>query len=208
MTYRVVSCWLKMLVRKVRANITKCGYNDLMSPDNKRNTKTDELKDLNQLTPREFNICIDADGMWFHEGGLISRPAMVKLFASVLHREANGSYWLVTPVERGTITVADAPFIAVALSVTGSGPEQEISFTTNVGDEVILSLEHPLTVRQPPHSLAGNLTIGVAPYILVRDRLEAKLNRPVFYELAKYATSNGQGELGVWSCGNFFLLEV
>ena len=67
------------------------------------------FKELRQLTPQEFDIRIAADGSWYHEGGLIGRPALVKLFSTVLRREADGSYWLVTPVERGRIEVEDAP---------------------------------------------------------------------------------------------------
>ena len=179
-----------------------------MKSRNKPHAGADALKGLKRPAPQVFDIYIDADGEWFHEGGLIRRPALVKLFASVLCREADGSYWLVTPVERGTITVADAPFMAIALSVTGSGIEQQISFTTNVEDLVVLSSDHPLTMRQPSVASEDNIATGVAPYILVRDRLEAKLNRSVFYELAEYVTSNDQGEFGVWSSGSFFRLEA
>lgn len=178
-----------------------------MAPDQTPNSLADALKGLKQPVAQEFDIHIDAEGAWFHEGGLIRRLALVKLFASVLRREADGSYWLVTPVERGTITVADAPFMAVSLAVTGAGTDQQISFTTNVDDTVILSADHPLTMRQPPNGAEGDTTMAAVPYIHVRDRLEAKVNRPVFYELANCATSNDQGVFGVWSSGSFFRLE-
>ena len=178
-----------------------------MGPDHTKNRPADALKSPNEPVAQEFNIHIDADGAWFHEGGLIRRPALVKLFASILRREADGSYWLVTPVERGTITVADAPFIAVSIAVTGVGIDQQISFTTNVDNTVILSADHPLTMRQLPDDAKGDSTTATVPYVHVRDRLEAKLNRPVFYELAGYATSNDQGVFGVWSSGSFFRLE-
>ncbi len=179
-----------------------------MASDQATNSSANVLRGLKQPVAQEFNIHIDCDGAWFHEGGLIRRPALVKLFASILRREADGSYWLVTPVERGTITVADAPFIAVSLAVIGAGIDQQISFTTNVDDTVILSADHPLTVRQLPNGVESAVTKPAVPYIHVRDGLEAKLNRPVFYELADYATRNGQGLFGVWSSGNFFRLEL
>ena len=91
-----------------------------------------ELQKLHQPVPQEFDIRIAADGSWFHEGGLIGRPALVKLFASVLQREADGTYWLVTPVERGRIEVEDAPFIGVSVNIEGKGLEQQITITTNV----------------------------------------------------------------------------
>ena len=178
-----------------------------MGPDQTPNSPADALKRLKPPVAQEFDIHINADGTWFHEGGVIRRPALVKLFASVLRREEDGSYWLVTPIERGTITVADAPFLAVSLAIAGAGTDQQISFTTNVDDTVILSADHPLTMRQLPNDAEGDITTAKVPYIHVRDRLEAKLNRPVFYELAGYATTNDQGVFGVWSSGSFFRLE-
>ena len=97
--------------------------------------------------------------------------------------------------------------MAVSLAVTGAGTDQQISFTTNVDDTVILSADHPLTMRQPPNIAEGDTTMAAVPYIYVRDRLEAKVSRPVFYELADCATSNDQGVFGVWSSGSFFRLE-
>lgn len=179
-----------------------------MSADHKPQSQADSLTGLKQLIPQKFDIHIDSDGAWFHEGGLIRRPSLVKLFASILRREADGSYWLVTPVECGTITVADVPFVVTTLTVTGSGTGQQISFTTNIGDMVVLSDDHPLEMRLLPDAGDCDKTILLAPYVIVRDRLEAKLNRPVFYELAEYATTNNQGVFGVWSSGRFFLLEA
>lgn len=178
-----------------------------MSSDQRPQNTADALKALKQAEPQKFDIHIDADGAWFHEGGLIRRPALVKLFASILRRNLDGSYWLVTPTERGTITVADAPFMAVSLAVSGTGNDQQISFKTNVDDTVTLSSEHPLIMRQPKKVGDANSCRVAVPYIFVRDHLEAKLNRPVFYELAEYATSNDEGVFGVWSGGNFFRLE-
>jgi hypothetical protein len=178
-----------------------------MSSDHIPSSPSDALEGLKQPVPQEFDIHIDADGSWFHEGGLVRRPALVKLFSSVLRRETDGSFWLVTPVERGTITVADAPFMIISLAVTGTGADQQITFTTNVEDRVTLSADHPLTMRQPPIGADSEAGVAAAPYIHVRDRLEAKVSRPVFYELANYATSNDEGVFGVWSSGNFFRLE-
>lgn len=178
-----------------------------MSSDHSPPCPTESLNGLEQPVPKEFDIHIDAEGAWFHEGGLIRRPALVKLFSSVLRREADGSFWLVTPVERGTITVADAPFMIIALAVVGTGADQQIIFTTNVEDRVTLSADNPLIMRQSPNDADAESSLAAVPYVYVRDRLEAKVNRPVFYELADYATSNGEGVFGVWSSGSFFKLE-
>ena len=160
------------------------------------------FKELRQPTPQEFDIRIAADGSWYHEGGLIGRPALVKLFSTVLRREADGSYWLVTPVERGRIEVEDAPFIITSLTVSGEGGTSRLTFRTNVDDEVHLGPDNPLAMRVPPQG-GGDLR----PYIMVRDGLEALVARPVFYELAEMSEPGPDGLLGVWSGGSFFPLE-
>ena len=160
------------------------------------------FKELRQPTPQEFDIRIAADGRWYHEGGLIGRPSLVKLFSTVLRREADGSYWLVTPVERGRIEVEDSPFIITALAVSGEGEARQLTFRTNVDDEVHLGPGNPLAMRMPPRG--GD---GLRPYIMVRDGLEALVARPVFYELAEMSQPGPDGLLGVWSGGAFFALE-
>jgi len=153
--------------------------------------------------PQVFDIHIAADGSWFHEGGLIRRPALVRLFASVLQRDSDGGYWLVTPVERGSITVADAPFVVTAMTCENAGRDQTIHFRTNVDDSVTLTVATPLRMHPP----AGVPDGQPLPYVLVRDGLEAKLARPVFYELAALAVPDDKGRLGVWSGGHFFRLD-
>ena len=160
------------------------------------------FKELRQPTPQEFDIRIAADGSWYHEGGLIGRPALVKLFSTALRREADGSYWLVTPVERGRIEVEDAPFIITALAVSGAGEAQQLTFRTNVDDEVHLGPGNPLAMRMPPQG--GE---DLRPYIMVRDGLEALVARPVFYELAEMSETGPDGLLGFWSGRAFFALE-
>ena len=160
------------------------------------------LTELRQPTPQEFDIRIAADGSWYHEGGLIGRPALVKLFSTVLRREADGSYWLVTPVERGRIDVEDAPFIVTSLAVSGEGETRQLTFRTNVDDEVHLGPDNALSMRMPPQG--GD---DLRPYIMVRDGLEALVARPVFYELAEMSQPGPDGLLGVWSGGAFFALE-
>ena len=176
----------------------------------------DALRQISKPTPQAFDIRIAADGCWYHEGGLIGRPALVKLFASVLQREADGSYWLVTPIERGTIMVEDAPFIITAMSCDGDGRDQKIRFTTNVDDTILLGRDHPLVMRPPASSDAGSgrqASLGDAspelrPYVKVRGALEALVARPVFYEIAEQSVAGADGRFGVWSDGVFFSLEA
>jgi hypothetical protein len=148
----------------------------------------------------DLGMLIARDGTWFYRGSPISRPRLVKLFASVLRREADGSYWLVTPVERGRVIVEDAPFLAVELSTEGTGHRRRLSFRTNLDEIVAAGPEHPLRVETAANG-------EPSPYILVRPGLEARLNRPVFYELVDLADAergDAGGAFGVWSDGVFF----
>ena len=150
----------------------------------------------------DLDMRIARDGTWFYCGSPIRRSALVKLFASVLRREPDGGYSLVTPVERGRIEVEDVPFLAVGLTVEGDGREQKLIFHTNLDDIVTAGPDNPLRVE--------TATSGEpAPYILVRDNLEARLARTVFYdlvELGKEEPIEETNQFGVWSSGRFFRL--
>ena len=161
---------------------------------------------IRRADEQQFNIQIAADGRWFHDGGEIRRKALVKLFASVLKRDPAGMFWLETPVEKGRIEVADAPFIATRLIVENAGKaltkvHPAFGFVTNVDDEVPLDAAHPIQMLASPD---GG---GTRPYIQVRDGLLAKLSRPVYYELASHAVAGQDGRMGVWSHNQFFALE-
>src|SRR5580704_3344618 len=95
----------------------------------------------------DLDMRIARDGTWFYRGSPLGRLPLVKLFASVLRREADGRYWLVTPAERGRVTVDDAPFVAVELTAEGQGREQNLIFRTNLDEIVTAGLEHPLRVE-------------------------------------------------------------
>ena len=151
---------------------------------------------------------IRRDGTWLYRGSPIGRKEMVCLFASVLKRATDGTYWLETPVERGRIEVEDVPFVAVELDWTGSGRDQRLSFRTNIDEVVTAGAEHPIRVA---HDL---LTCRPTPYLLVRPGtegpgIEARIGRAVYYELAALAEPGWIGcrrALGVWSCRRFFPL--
>lgn len=146
---------------------------------------------------------IARDGSWHYMGSPIPRPAMVKLFSSILRREPDGSYVLVTPVEKCRIRVDDAPFVAVEMAETGEGDARMIAFRTNVDDVVPLDDEHPLRVE------IDAKTGQPSPYIRVRGGLEALIARSVFYQLVDMAVErerDGRRLLGVRSSGQFFPL--
>ena len=143
-----------------------------------------------------IDIRIAADGTWYHEGQPIRRQALVKLFATVLRHDPDG-YCLVTPAEKLLIEVEDVPFLAVNMEVKGQGQDAEALFTTNVDDHVVADTDHPLRVAEA----AGE----PRPYVMVRDGLEALINRPVFYRLVEQAVQEGT-ELVIYSRGERFPL--
>jgi hypothetical protein len=157
---------------------------------------------------RDFGLRIERDGTWTYLGSPIRRLPLVKLFATVLRREADGSYWLVTPVERGRIEVEDAPFVAVELKAEGEGQSQRLHLRTNLDAWVAIDDEHPLRLRTPPW--ADRQAQDPVPYVEVRAGLEARLLRPVFYELVDLGREHGPAgreRFGVWSAGRFFVLD-
>ena len=143
---------------------------------------------------------IARDGIWYHEGSPIGRPAMVRLFSTILRREPDGGYVLVTPVEKLEIEVEDAPFVAVELKSEGTGPERTLGFRLNTGDLVVAGPDHPLRFEDGAD--------GPHPYLTVRKGLDALLARPVFYELAELALEEGAQPPGLWSGGSFFALDA
>lgn len=136
---------------------------------------------------------IARDGTWFHEGSPIGRPAMVRLFSTILRREADGSHVLVTPVEKLDIDVDDAAFVAIEVKSEGQGEQRSLAFRLNTGDLVVAGPDHPLK-------------LGARPYLAVRGGLEALIARPVYYELAEIALAEGAEPPGLWSGGAFFPL--
>jgi hypothetical protein len=152
----------------------------------------------------DLDMRIARDGTWYYHNSPIGRAPLVRLFASVLRRDDDGVYWLVTPAERGRIEVEEAPFLAVELDATGTGREQELIFRTNLDEIVTAGSNHPLRV-------VADATGEPHPYLLVRNGLEAKLARPVFYQLVDLGIEEeiGGGKLfGVWSGNIFFRLGM
>lgn len=156
----------------------------------------------------DIAIRIARDGTWYYQGSPIRRKELVCLFASVLRRDSDGSYWLVTPAERGRIVVEDAPFIAVELFVSCCRGQQVLSFRTNVDEVVEAGPEHPIRVARDV------VTCLPTPYLTVRPGLgrlpvEARIERAVYYELVALAVPesvHGETVLGVWSSDSFFPL--
>lgn len=142
---------------------------------------------------------IARDGTWFHQGSPIGRPAMVRLFSTILRREPDGGFVLVTPVEKLDIVVEDAPFVATEMKADGAGRDARLAFQLNTGDLVTAGPEHPLRFAQGED--------GLRPYLHVRGGLEALVARSIYYELAERALAGDDEPPGVWSGGAFFPLQ-
>ncbi len=150
----------------------------------------------------ELDMHIRRDGRWFYQGGEVTRPALVKLFTSILKREAD-EYFLLTPVEKWRIRVDDAPFILVAVKLERRGDQQALVFETNTGDQVLLQQDNPLWVDV--HSETGE----PSPYIRVRANLPGRINRAVYYQLVDMAEEreiDSRRQLAVSSMGEFYSL--
>ena len=150
----------------------------------------------------EIDMRIAADGTWFYQGTPIGRPALVKLFASILKREGE-RYFLVTPVEKCGIVVDDAPFMAVELQIEGRGAGRQLRFRTNVDNWVACGAGHPL--RFEPETATG----GLKPYVHVRRNLWAKVTRAVFYDLVDLGEAREIAStlmFGVASAGQFYAM--
>lgn len=145
-------------------------------------------------------IRIARDGRWYHDGGLIERENLVRLFATILRREADGGYVLVTPVEKQSVAVEDAPFMAVEVKSEGTGRGRTLAFRLNVGDMVIADADHPIRFD----SREGE----PAPYLAVRGGMEARIARAVFYELADLALGEANDPPGLWSGDRFFSMAA
>ncbi|WP_176590905.1 DUF1285 domain-containing protein [Sphingobium sp. EM0848] len=174
----------------------------LSLPDIARLLSEKRLPPVEQWNPDhcgDSDMRIARDGTWFHQGSPIGREAMVRLFSTILRRESDGSYVLVTPVEKLSIEVEDAPFIAVELKTQGEGRARSMAFRLNTGDLVAAGPDNPLILRETPD--------GPHPYLHVRGGLDALIARSVYYELMNLALDENADAVGLWSDGAFFALD-
>lgn len=152
----------------------------------------------------EMDMVIKSDGTWWHDGSMITRMPLVKLFASILRKDEDGVTYLVTPAEKIAIRVDKGHFLATQLHADkDEAGQQRLVFTTNIDEVIALGPERPLRV------LTDTQTLEPTPLLSVRGRLEALLSRSVFYELLDYASERETPEglqLGVESGGAFFPL--
>jgi hypothetical protein len=170
-------------------------------PEGKLDGKLPPVHLWNPEHSADIGMEIHADGSWWHDGSRIQRERLVKLFSRILRKDEDGQTWLVTPYEKVIVKVEDAPFLGVRVDRVGDpGRDQTLAFLTNLDDITLAGPGAPIRVETDPE------TGEPAPYVLVRGRLEAKLTRPVFYELVELAepSPDDPDVLGVWSQGVFF----
>ncbi|MGQ0445444.1 MAG: DUF1285 domain-containing protein [Beijerinckiaceae bacterium] len=147
----------------------------------------------------DIDMKIARDGTWFYGGTPIRRPALVRLFSTILRKDTEG-YVLVTPVEKVGIMVEDAPFLAVEMTVARHGADQVLGFLTNVGDWVEAGADHPIRFERGTFD-------GIKPYVHMRGGLWALLARALvldLVELGEMGEHDGAHWFGVASAGSFF----
>ncbi|MFD2204288.1 DUF1285 domain-containing protein [Kiloniella antarctica] len=147
----------------------------------------------------EVDMRIARDGRWYHDGGLINRLPLVRLFSTVLKQDEDGGYWLITPVEKARIVVEDVPFTIVEMKSVGAGKDQKITFRNNVDTWFEFDQDHPIRIEYKDENESPT------PYILVRERLEGRILRSVYYQLAELAVEQNN-VIGVWSHSMFHVL--
>lgn len=150
----------------------------------------------------DIDMQIRRNGQWFHDGSEIKRPALARLFSTILRRDEDDCYYLVTPVEKVRIRVDDAPFLVTTVERLSRDEESYLQFTTQTGDVVVASAEHPIWLEYHDGE--------PAPYVHVRDRLHALIGRNAYYQLIEWgqsrAGSEGRDELVVHSAGRDFVI--
>jgi hypothetical protein len=149
----------------------------------------------------DLDMRIATDGTWFYQGTPIGRPALVRLFSTILKRE-DGKHFLVTPVEKVGIRVDDAPFLAVEMQKQGDGQGRSLRFRTNVDDWVDCDSAHRLRFEAAADG-------GLTPYLHVRADLWAKVTRALYYDLVDMGEErvvDGRAMFGVASSGEFFAM--
>ncbi len=149
----------------------------------------------------DIGLKITADGVWHYQGSPFERMSLVRLFASILRREADGVHYLVTPVEKVVVEVEDAPLLAVEMWAQGEGQAQALSFRSNLDDVILCGPGQPIRFAPDPATAAPK------PYVAVRHGLEALATRAVYLEMVEHGVIENAPEgrsFGLWSRGAFF----
>ncbi len=170
-----------------------------MQVKNDINTELSKINGGDSECP--FDIEILKDGTWMHKGRPIKRMELVKLFSTVLSRDDDGNHWLITPAERGKITVEDSAYVSKTTRVQGQGQERAVFIATNIDQEIPLNQEHSLILKMDEND-------AQVPYLQLDKNLEARITRKDFYHLTELAETDPRNPdwIGLWSHGSFHRL--
>ncbi len=150
----------------------------------------------------DIDMEIRRNGQWFYLGTPINRAPLVKLFSSVLRRDDDDCYYLITPVEKVRIRVEDVPFLITTVERLEREGQHYLQMTTQTGDVVIAGEEHPIRL-----CYRGS---EPAPYVHVRDRLDALIGRNAYYQMIDWGhdrkADDGRQELVIDSAGMSFVI--
>jgi hypothetical protein len=161
--------------------------------------KMPPVEDWDPQIEGDIDILIDSQGRWFHEGGHFDRQDLARMFASILRKD-NEDYFLVTPAEKLKIRVEDVPFSIVLMKIDHIDNQQQLSFITSLGDEVVAGEKNEIEFR-------ANLNGDLVPYIEIRNGLWGKLNQSTYYELMNLVQESPEGFF-VSSCGCDFRIPA
>ena len=167
-------------------------FSDLLASQQKSSSSAPPIHLWNPTSCGDIDIFIDREGRWFHEGGEIKRPQLVRLFASILLREGD-DYFLITPAEKCRIRVAVAPLFVISASRETRDGIQAISLVTATGDTVDVDGDHPLFMGRE----RGAETEQLYPQVMVRNHIPALISRAVYYQLVDWALEESDSESGV-----------
>lgn len=144
----------------------------------------------------ELPIMINEQGQWFYDGSEITRPAMVKLFASVVCKEGE-QFYLKTPIEKIAIEVQDAPFVIVSWHIENTAQGQVMCCVDNLARQWLISAEQPLYIK--------NYKNAAVPYLQLPYGCSARVSRSVFYQWAEIADADERGYFIKSAGGKFYL---
>ncbi len=170
-----------------------------------RDRRLPPVETWSPATCGDIGLAIRADGTWTQDGRPFTRERLVRLFSTILIREGDGRYYLVTPVEKVVVHVEDAPFLAVEMDVRGAGREQTITLRTGLDDIVTCGPGHRLRFA------SSDETGAFKPYVHVRRGLDALLSRSLAYDLAGQLAPRDPAtpdDVGIWSGGEWFPLAA
>ena len=148
---------------------------------------------------KKFPIKINSNGDWLYKNSLIKKKVLIKLFSSVLVSDNKGNFFLETPAEKGKIEVEDAPFVIISYRIKKRKNDQEVIFKTNLDEEVVLSKKNPIFFKKKNKSFI--------PYIVIRNKINAKVLRPVYYQLINDFMKENKKDISIKSKGLRFKLK-